>query len=191
MTHDSWAYEWGTAKYSSSLYYKFCFKEITSHIAFTWLWKSKCTAKLKFFWWLVLVDRLNTRNMLRRRNYTINSSYNCLMCPSPPEETIEHMIFLCPFSRQCWTKLQICWPVSGDRLHLIEDYKRQWKQPMFMEVLMLGSWGIWKERNNMLFNNVKLDTQRWLARFKEDFSLLTHRTKEELHPFISSFIATL
>jgi hypothetical protein len=61
--------------------------------------------------------------MLRRRNYSINSSYNCLICSSPPEETIEHMLFLCPFSRQCWVKLQIHWPVSGDRLKIIEENK--------------------------------------------------------------------
>jgi hypothetical protein len=35
MTHDSWTYEWGSAKFSSGLYYKFCFKDITSHISFT------------------------------------------------------------------------------------------------------------------------------------------------------------
>jgi hypothetical protein len=191
MNHDSWTYEWGTAKFSSSLYYKFCFKDITSHITFNWLWKSKCTPKLKFFWWLVLVDRLNTRNMLRRRNYSINSSYNCLMCPSPPEETIEHMLFFCPFSRQCWARLQIQWPVTGDRLKIIEEQKQQWAQPMYMEIIMLGSWSIWKERNNMLFNNMQPDTQRWLARFKEDFALLVHRTREGLHPFINNFTSTL
>jgi hypothetical protein len=30
------------------------------------LWKSKCTPRVKFFGWLVLVDRLNIRNMLKR-----------------------------------------------------------------------------------------------------------------------------
>jgi hypothetical protein len=80
--------------------------------------------------------------MLRRRNYSINSSYNCLICSSPPEETIEHMLFLCPFSRQCWAKLQIQWPVSGDGLKIIEENKNQWKQQMYMEIVILGSWSI-------------------------------------------------
>jgi hypothetical protein len=114
-----------------------------------------------------------------------------LQWPKPPEETIEHMLFLCSFSRQCWSKLQIQWPASGDQLKLIEENRKQWKQQMYMEVLILGSWSIWKERNNMLFNNVRSDIQRWLVRFKEDFALLVHRTKEELHPFINSFIASL
>jgi hypothetical protein len=91
-----------------------------SCISFSWLWKSKCTPKLKFFWWLVLVDRLNTRNMLPRRNYKLNSSNNCLMCPSPPEETLEHMIFHCDFSKSCWSKLQMVWSQTRNRLDIIE-----------------------------------------------------------------------
>jgi hypothetical protein len=63
---DVWSYPWGPI-YSSRQYYKFYFKDLQPHISTTWLWKSKCTPRVKFFGWLVLVDRLNTRNMLRRR----------------------------------------------------------------------------------------------------------------------------
>jgi hypothetical protein len=190
-THDSWTYEWGAVEYSSRAYYKFCFRECTAHIAFSWLWKSKCTPKLKFFWWLVLVDRLNTRNMLRRRNYTLNSSYDCLMCPSPPEETIEHMLFYCNFSKACWNKLQMTWTQNKDRLEIIEQGRTHWHRPLYMEIVIVASWSIWQERNRKLFEGIDPDIDSWARRFKQDFALLEHRTKTDLHTFIRSLIATL
>jgi hypothetical protein len=86
---DSWAYPW-LKEYTSSKFYKYCFHNIHPHKSFLWVWKSKCTLRVNFFGWLVLSDRLNTRNMLRRRHYIINSGYQCLICTPPPEETIEH-----------------------------------------------------------------------------------------------------
>jgi hypothetical protein len=190
-THDTWTYEWGAANYTLSAYYNFCFRECTTHVSFLWVWKSKCTSKFKSFWWLVLVDQLNTRNMLRRRNYKINSSYNCLMCPSPPEETIEHMIFHCDFSRSCWNKLQMVWLQHGNRLEIIEQGRATWKNPLYMEITIVASWSIWKERNNKLFNGIDPSIDSWTRRFKQDFALLVHRTKKDLHPFINKLVDNL
>jgi hypothetical protein len=84
---DLWAYEWDTFKFSASLYYRFCFKDFEPHPSLKWIWKAKNTFKLKFFCWLLLSDRVNTRDMLRRRH--------------PPDETMEHLFFNCRFSRSC------------------------------------------------------------------------------------------
>jgi hypothetical protein len=60
----------GEHRYTSNRYYKFCFRNLDPHVPFSWLWKSKCTPKLKFFFWLVLSDRLNTGKIIKRRHYT-------------------------------------------------------------------------------------------------------------------------
>jgi hypothetical protein len=104
-TSDSWTYCWGSSSFSSRQYYKFCFRNVEPHASFLWLCKSKCTPRIKFVGWLLLLDRLNTRNMLKRRQMVIDSGFNCLMCTSPPEETLEHMLFFCPFRMQCWDSL--------------------------------------------------------------------------------------
>jgi hypothetical protein len=44
------------------------------------IWKSKCVPKIKFFAWLLLNDRLNTRNMLRRRYKHLDQGYSCALC---------------------------------------------------------------------------------------------------------------
>jgi hypothetical protein len=121
------------------------------HKSFLWLWKSKCTPTVKFFCWLVLSDRLNSKNMLKRRHFIINSEYQCLMCTYPLEKTTEHMIFHCPFSHNCLQVLGMNWQTSGNRLQIFEEGKTRWHKPLFMELFMLASWNIWKQRNKMLF----------------------------------------
>jgi hypothetical protein len=189
--NDKWSYVWGSDVYSPKSFYQYCFRELQPHITFSWLWKIKCIPKMKFFCWLILTDRLNTRNMLRRRHYTLNSGYNCLLCASPPEETIEHLLFHCDFSTECWSTLNISWQQTGGRCQIIEQGKSQWTGPMFMEIFIVAAWNIWKERNNLLFNNVTPHVDSWKRRFKSDFSMLVHRTKETLHPFIHSFSNSL
>jgi hypothetical protein len=100
---------------------------------------------------MVLSDGLNNINML---NFTLNSGYDCIMCSSPPEEKIEHLIFHCQFSHECWSSLNLALQQSGDRCQIVEQGRTQWTRPMFMEVFIVDAWNIWKERNNLLFNNI-------------------------------------
>lgn len=188
---DAWQYVWGSKQFKSKKYYSYCFRNIISHKAFKWIWKSKCTAKLKFFCWLLFSDRLNTRNMLRRRKYVLNSGYNCMLCTDNVEETLEHLFFHCSFSKQCWDGLGITWQIHGDRLDLIERAKIAWSRPMFTEIFVVAAWSIWKERNNLLFNGITPSTTAWKSRFIEDFNLLVHRTKTVFHSFIRDFTASI
>jgi hypothetical protein len=83
------------------------------------------------------------------------------------------------------------WDSDGDRLHIIERGKNTWQGPLYMEVLMLSSWNIWKERNRLLFDGVTPTIDSWKTKLKADLSLLVHRTKSELHPVIHSFISRI
>ena len=83
------------------------------------------------------------------------------------------------------------WPPDGDHLQIIQYGKNSWHRPMFMEIFMTAAWNIWKERNNMHFRGIVPDVASWLARFKSDFSLLVHRTRTDLHSFISDLVDSL
>ena len=98
-SNDIWHYIWGKPDFKAADYYKFCFREMRAHPLFRLLWNSKCTMKIKDFGWLLLHDRLNTRNMLKRRHYNIGDDLNCLLCWQNIEEMVDHMIFTYPFSR--------------------------------------------------------------------------------------------
>jgi hypothetical protein len=104
------------------------------------------------------------------------------MCQNPPEETIEHRIFLLP------SVLSVGY---GNSMSIIQHGKDQWHKPMFMEVFMTGAWSIWKERNNLLFNGIIPDVDSWKSRLTSDVTLLVHRSREHLHPFISEPVAAM
>ncbi|XP_073355017.1 uncharacterized protein [Aegilops tauschii subsp. strangulata] len=101
---DAWEYNLGGV-FSSKRYYDHCFRDTAADDAFRWLWKAKSPIKFKMFGWLLFVDRLNTRNMLRRRHFVVvGNTYTCMLCQNPLEETVEHLFFTCPFSQQYWAK---------------------------------------------------------------------------------------
>ena len=147
--------------------------------------------RIKVFGWLLIHDRLNTRNMLKRRHFNIGDDHTCLLCGLQVEETVDHMIFSCPFSQSCWARLNIAWPTFPCRLDLLQTTKDGWPNPFFYETFLTPTWSIWKERNNKHFRRVDPSINSWLRRFKEDFGLLQHRTKRAHSSLITSFLAVL
>ena len=99
----------------------------------------------------MLNDRLNTINMLRRRHKFLEKGYNCVLCHDNREKTIEHLLF-CPCSSSRWFALGIVWR-DDDNIHeKLFIAKRDFPYPFFMEVVMIGAWCIWNERNALIFN---------------------------------------
>ena len=98
---DQWSYIWGSDEFYCKKAYKVLQGEIIVIPHFKWIWESSCQAKHKFFFWLLLLDRLNTRNLLARKNFNLQS-YLCATLQCPREETLIHLFWTCPFAAQCW-----------------------------------------------------------------------------------------
>ena len=187
---DVWVCDLG--RYSSKKYYNHCFKQVKADEAFGWLWKSKCPIKFKMFGWLLMVDRLNTRNMLKRRHFAVaGGNYTCMLCQNPPEETVEHLFFECPFAKQCWSKVGLTWPGGTNRLAILHGGRESWRRPLFMDIFLLAAWSLWMERNNQHFRGIPRSFVAWLARFKLLLGLVIHNCPEKVHPFLSDFIVNL
>ena len=58
-----------------------------------WAWKSWCQNKHKVFCWLLLRNRLSTRELLRKKNMELED-YSCVLCDSSSDETLVHLLFL-------------------------------------------------------------------------------------------------
>lgn len=97
---DIWSYSWGSAKYSSKKAYTILIGSNSVSPLFKWLCGSCNLGSHKFCFWLLLRDRLNTRNLLRRKNMTL-SDYNCVLCNSGCGETSFQIFFECAFSKDC------------------------------------------------------------------------------------------
>lgn len=91
QNHDEWRYIWGKHEFSTKACYGYYFREVQSHPTFAWLWKAIIIPKLKVFGWLLLVDTLNTHNMLKQRHYNIGTNFHCLLCETHVGETVEHL----------------------------------------------------------------------------------------------------
>jgi hypothetical protein len=48
-----------------------------------------------------------------------------------------------------------------------------------MEVIILGRWNIWNERNRKFFKNERTSIQNWKRQLKGDIALVIHREKQE------------
>jgi hypothetical protein len=78
---DSWQYIWGNNNFTASRFYHLPFKNLHPPRHFIWIWDSKCTNKIRIFTWLLFMDMLNVRNILRRKNTKVEgNNYNCVLC---------------------------------------------------------------------------------------------------------------
>jgi hypothetical protein len=175
---DAWKPIWGANSLKPKEFYSHCFRNCSTPKHVSDIWKSKCVMKHKVFAWLMLIDRINTRDMLKRRNFNIGLNHSCMTCGTGVTETRNHLFFMCSFGASCWAKIGITW--DGD-LHLenmISEAKRIWSKPLFTEVLILGAWNIWKVRNRACFEGEEPSIVSWQRQLSQDLKTLTCRTKE-------------
>ena len=87
---DTWTYRWNSLNFSSNKAYKLLQGTQDSSPLFRWLWTAGNLGKHNFFFWLLLKDRLNTRNLLRRKNKYLED-YSGPICNRGLEETCMHL----------------------------------------------------------------------------------------------------
>jgi hypothetical protein len=66
---DVWTYSWGSTIYMPMKAYKVSIGPRQVHPCFSWLWTTSAQKKHEIFFWLLLKDRLSTRNILRRNTW--------------------------------------------------------------------------------------------------------------------------
>jgi hypothetical protein len=183
---DEWTYMWGSGQYSSKKFYIHPYKNIHPPRPFLWIWNSRCSNKLRVFTWLLLMDRLNTRNILRRKNFAIQgSNYSCVLCNSNTEETAYHLFFGCCFSQQCWQLIGFQWNTSLPFFEMLSASRNNFNRQFFMEVFIISAWSIWKQRNGLIFDGRPPTSSNWRNNFREECLLQAHRFKSSLrNPFL-------
>jgi hypothetical protein len=119
---DQWSYSWGSSIFSSSKAYKALIGHQAVHPVYRWLWKSSCQNKRKIFFWLLLKDRLSTRDLLQRRNMFL-PDYSCVHCSDATLETLPHLLFDCPFALACWNTLLLNVSDPDDALNTVVSFR--------------------------------------------------------------------
>ena len=143
---DSWVFIWGNQVYSSRRYYHMVYQNLQCHPIFKMLWQSKSTPRIKFFAWLLFVDRLNTRSMLLGRNFHVQPTAFCVLCNLDVLEDIDHLFFSCPFAVSCWNKLGIQWNLQLDTNDRVLQAAQLFHTVFFMDFFIMAAWEIWNIR---------------------------------------------
>lgn len=138
--------------------------------------------KLKVFLWLMLLNRLHTKELLQKKQFNIQGRTNCVMCSSMTTENMSHLFFSCPFAQQCWHQVGIQWNLAMDFMNMISSAQISFQHKFFFEILAIGCWHIWCRRNDLIFNNVAVRFEKWKSEFQKEFALHIHRAKEANKP---------
>lgn len=146
-TNDIWSFFGGSSKLSSSKAYKFLIGHGPTNPIFTWLWDSPCQPKHKVFCWLLLKDKLSTRNILRKKNIDLES-FDCALCQTRSEETLEHLFLHYPFTQQRWNIINLAAMPNLDLLDNLEAFKVQFDSQFFMVAIILMSWTIGQQETS-------------------------------------------
>jgi hypothetical protein len=133
---DKWTYIWGSENYSSKKGYLQIIGIFDASPIFQWMWKSCVRGYNNFFFWLLLHARLNTRNLLKRKNMDL-PDYNCVLFSRREEEDLMHLFFECLFSKWCWRLINIHWKTTLAPQDMIISSRRRFNSSIFREIIMI------------------------------------------------------
>ena len=145
-----------------------------------YIWKSRCLPKLKVFLWLLLKDRLNTKDLMVRKHWHVEGGHSCVLCDDDVLETRDQLFFTCPFANRCWDTIHIDFENIGHIHSRILKTKSDFTGPCFMEIFATAAWNIWKARNELIFQGLQASLSRWRIHFQSDLLLHQHRVKTAL-----------
>ena len=182
---------WGTASYTAAKYYKFIFSRVPQNRALDLVWASKCLPKLRVFLWLLIHDRLNTKDLMIRKHWNFDGGPHCVLCSQSMLESTDHLFFLCPFAVACWDFVGINWNGLDPISTRLVDAGGTYTGPCFMEVVACVAWNIWKVRNDLIFREKPATQRAWKVQFQSDILLHRHRVKDNLVAPLITWTRTL
>lgn len=143
----------------------------------TFLWDYPVPYWVKFFAWLLSMARVHTRDVLLRNTIIV-----ALEARNPaPLETVEHLIYGCPFACNLWTSLRL----SSDGASMCELHLFDASPAVSFASLgvftLLCCWHIWKQRNAVIFREASPSLAQTLKARQDDTVLWRGKFKRDLH----------
>jgi hypothetical protein len=102
-----------------------------------------------------------------------------------------HLFFECSFSQSFWWAIGIEWNVYMNIHEMISDAKARYSMQFIMDIIISGCCSLWDQTNDAIFNGNFPELIRCIIKFKNFFSLNTHRAKPILHEGMQSWLDTL
>ena len=131
---------------------------------------------MKFFCWLLVHRRVNTRDALLRKTIVDRAGAGCPVCLAELE-TADHLMFVCPFAREFWRVVGgvvITAGASVERLFAL-DVRVAVGDASPDTFILLCCWHLWKHRNGVVFQAMVPSLDRVLSCCREDAVLWRER----------------
>ncbi|XP_037419083.1 BTB/POZ and MATH domain-containing protein 1-like [Triticum dicoccoides] len=136
---------------------------LSPHAAF--VWGTRAPSRVKFFCWLLVHRRINTRDALLRKTIVDRTGASCPVC-SAELETADHLMFGCPFAREFWRAVGcvvITADTSVERLFAL-DVRAAVGDACLDTFVLLCCWHLWKHRNGVVFQAMVPSLDRFFER---------------------------
>ena len=139
----------------------------------TFIWRNRAPPRVQFFAWLLVQERVQSREHLKRRHVLTDAI--CEVCNSG-EETAAHIVFHCPFATSFWDTIQVKLP-DNMAPSLLPQLQPPALLPCkhFDTFLLLCCWQLWKRRNNVIFRQQQDSLGTILRAAKEEARLWSYR----------------
>ena len=143
---------------------------------FDWLWSSSNLGKHKFFFWLLLRDQLNTRNILRRKNTDLDD-YNCVL--------LQQWLWRNPPPSFLLMSLQpglLEYPTHPLELEFGSSWHGNWSSDYLWSLHFQRDHDYslldhLETRNDIIFDNGVCNLSVWKRHFKEELGLVCTKAK--------------
>jgi hypothetical protein len=129
--------------------------------------KTGCGIKHRMFFWLLLQDKLNTQDRLRRRHMHLDS-YTCENYILQRMETSYHLFLRCNFAKSYWASIGLISPQIQCPQRATMRLKRQLNMAGALELIILMTWSIWQCKNNWIFDNIAPTVERCRGIFLQE-----------------------
>jgi len=141
------------------------YKALVCHetTSFPWksIWRVKALKRVAFFVWTAVLGKILTHDNLRRRGIVVVEW--CVMCKKHGE-SVDHLLLHCDVAWIVWSSFYrlfgVEWVMPSSVVDLLSAWgtllvrgpvHRIWKQ-----VHLCVLWGLWRERNSRLFDDVEV-----------------------------------
>lgn len=190
---DKISWRWSpTGEFSVSSAYQALFIGQTGLPGARELWTTRAPNKCRFFFWLVLHNKVWTAERCRRHG--LQAHGDCALCSQSLEE-LDHLLVQCVFSREVWFKAlrkygwQSLAPGQNDSFILwwlrARKAVSKVRRKAFDSFIVLVGWHLWLERNARTFRNVTASVSSVLssiAQATEQWCLAKLLSRVSLYP---------
>ncbi|CAN6228096.1 unnamed protein product [Urochloa humidicola] len=159
--------------HTASLYRMLKASEGESSPAASFIWSNHAPPRVRFFTWLLVNDRIQSRANLHRKSVLDDDS--CELC-NGDSETANHIMFRCPGASAFWHSLGVQIP-DGQTTGALHLLPRPALIPAehFNTFVLLCCWQLWKRRNEKVFRGTTTTRQQLLLLCREEARLWSCR----------------